>query len=111
MSEVEALCDRIAILRAGKIVFLGTTGTLTEHLQGVKRLRVRFSPPLRADALPMRTCEAEEQGCLICEVPNLTDGLFAIAAAARQHGVSLEDIQVERASLERRFMDMVREGT
>ena len=52
LSEVEAVCGRVAILRAGKIVALQTIGTLRESV--VRRLCVRFrgAPPLGLTATP-----------------------------------------------------------
>jgi ABC-2 type transport system ATP-binding protein len=117
MAEVEGLCDRIAILRDGNLAFLGTPQALTKQLQSAQRLHVRFSPPLRAEGLrteglTIGACqseESEEQGCLVFEVQNLTDGLLELSTAAKEQGVSIMDIHVERASLEQRFMDIARE--
>ncbi len=48
LSEVERLCDRIAVIRAGEIVLL-TTVEEARHMGG-RTIRVRFSTPPPADA-------------------------------------------------------------
>jgi len=47
LPEVEAICGRVAILRAGKIVAMESVSTLRENL--VRRLRVRFRNGTPAD--------------------------------------------------------------
>ncbi|HEV3139096.1 MAG TPA: ABC transporter ATP-binding protein [Vicinamibacterales bacterium] len=50
LSEVERLCDRIAVIRAGEIVLLSTVDE-ARHLSG-RTVRVRFSQPVDAAPLP-----------------------------------------------------------
>ncbi|MDR1619258.1 MAG: ABC transporter ATP-binding protein [Clostridiales bacterium] len=109
LSEVEELCDRIAILRNGEIAFIGTSQALTEQLQDTRRLHVRFSSPVRMDGLAVCVYRTEEQGYAIFEADNLTDGLLELSTAAKKQNSSIDDIKIERASLEQRFIDISRE--
>jgi ABC-2 type transport system ATP-binding protein len=71
MSEVEELCDRLAILRDGKIAFLGTAHELTQRPQGAQRLHVRFSSPVGMDGFTACSYQCEERGYSVFEVETL----------------------------------------
>ena len=110
MAEVEELCDRIAILKDGEIVFVGTANELTEHMQGVYIIHIRFSSPLAIAQLTSCTYKKQERGYFIFETDNLEDGLLELASLAKNQSIPIRDIKIENTTLEQRFIDIAREG-
>lgn len=91
MSEVENLCDRIAILKDGKIGFMGTAWELTNKAGA-------------SSVIQIKTSSGEER----LTTDNMVDTLLEVLHSYRQRQITVEDIKVERASLEERFMDIAR---
>lgn len=91
MAEVETLCDRIAILNDGKIVFCGTASELTDTI-GKKYL------------IHMKT----ERGTETMEADNIEDVLLSLLGELKQKGIKVLDIQVDRGTLEQHFMEIAR---
>lgn len=91
MAEVEALCDRIAILNDGHIVFCGTASELTEKI-GKKYL------------IHMKT----QQGTKTLETDNIEDTLLSLLTRLKQTGDKVVDIKIDRGTLEEHFIEMAR---
>jgi len=111
LGEVEQLCDRVAILRKGRIVVSGTVADLTADkaswIVGFDR-----APPAGFDAAGLRIEEAGEPGRIRLHVDGddaegALDRLLAAAAAA---GLRPRHIQRERASLEERYLEIAGGG-
>jgi ABC-2 type transport system ATP-binding protein len=108
LTEVEQICDRVGVIRSGRLVAEGT----------VDELRARQSLWVRAEPL-------EEARRVIATVPCVErvapsgDGLRvevdpaatpAINRALVQAGVDVHELRLERASLEEVFLELTREG-
>lgn len=91
MSEVEDLCDRIAVLQDGKIIFIGTVDEFTAI--GGKRHIIRIKT-----AYGQKDYEAE----------NITETLFNILKEYKQNDISILDIQTDKTSLEQNFINIIR---
>lgn len=91
MAEVEDLCDRIAVLRDGKIVFVGTVDEFTAI--GGKRHIIRI-----------KTADGQKN----YETENITETLLTVLQDYKQKGISISDIQTDRVSLEQNFINIVR---
>lgn len=91
MAEVEALCDRIAILNQGDIIFLGTVAELSE----------RFG---RVYTIHIKTAQGEES----FESDNIGDYLLTKLTDYKQRDIEVLDIQVDKGSLEQHFMQIAR---
>lgn len=91
MSEVESLCDRIAILSEGKIAFLGTVEELHEKVGKHYNISIR-------------TGEGTEK----YESDNIGETLLALLERYREKGTTISDIQVNRGSLEQHFMKIAK---
>ena len=105
MEEVEALCDRVAIIDGGAIVAVGTISELVaQHsLRGVAL--VLGGPPAAITAAlaavaPHGTVEQTDGALRI--VP--TAGLAPVIAAIEAAGATIEHIESHRASLETAFL-------
>lgn len=94
MAEVESLCHRIAILQQGRIAFLGTVQELTQRMG--KRYTVTFQT---------------QRGQVECSALSLGDCLLEKLEQFRQQGISVEDIQIRRGSLEEHFLQFTQEET
>ena len=110
MAEVEALCDRIAILKDGLIAFIGTAGELTQQMSDTFKVRIRLSVPIPFDALKHSVFTSAAQGYDTFETDSLEDGLSELLAVAKAHGAHVRDLNIEHASLEQRFLDIAKEG-
>jgi len=96
--QVEAICDRVMILRRGKIVADGTMAELREQFGSIT-YTVWFSAPdpARIDktAVPYR----EDEGGLACDAPDM-ETLNGISAAIAAAGGRVERIESRYPSLE-----------
>ncbi|MDN5024730.1 ABC transporter ATP-binding protein [Streptococcus sp. SO4] len=91
MAEVETLCDRIAILNSGKIVFCGTPSELTDKVG-------------RRYYIHLKTQEAEKS----FETSNIEDTLISLLNECKQKKIQILDIKVDRGNLEQHFIKMAR---
>lgn len=53
LAEAEELADKIAIIRAGRIIALGTSSELKQHLLGPAEYRITFKESLNSRQLPL----------------------------------------------------------
>ncbi len=102
MAEVESLCDRIAILKDGKIAFSGGPKELTSVMGTKCQIYVKTSEFLEHDRL--------EQGYYIFQSSNIADTLYKVLENCKKTQNIVLDVKIERATLEQRFMDIAREG-
>jgi ABC-2 type transport system ATP-binding protein len=82
LSEVEALCDRIAILRAGRLAEIGTLAQM-RHLSAVTVEAAFPGVPPALDQVPGVTAVRVTGHQLTCQVRGPIDELLAVLAAAR----------------------------
>jgi ABC-2 type transport system ATP-binding protein len=100
MEEAEALCDRVAVLRAGQVIDTGTPAALIErHGSGT---RVRFDRPAgNADwvrSVPgVQSCTINET---TIEASGATFMVAELGAAAIARGLSPIELRVDQPSLE-----------
>ncbi len=103
LEEAEALCGRIAMLKAGKVVALDTTKNL---LSGFAGLTVR----LTADALPdfWRGRVLRHEGATY--LLSLSDyaELEHLLSALREHGVAIAELALQEADLEQVFLRIMK---
>jgi ABC-2 type transport system ATP-binding protein len=105
LEEAEALCDRIAMLKQGRIVALDATSNLLKGFSGV-RIRLRLSP----DSLPdevRRLHVADEGATRILQVHDYAQ-VEDVLARLRESGVSVLELEVLQADLEEVFVQVMR---
>ena len=112
MAEAETLCDRIAILVRGKIAACGTPEqiTATGNLQTRVRLRTTGGSLLPGTDTHFATFKGEKDGYLEWNCQSTADAVIEILGQVRDAGDTVEDLRVERPSLEERFLELIREG-
>ena len=117
MDEAERLCDRIAIMDAGRIVAMDTPAGLIEANAGA--VRVKFSADRRDDGPPddLRLARRRPARALGASAAGRTvevmgDGpvLAHVAAALLARGLEPSDLRVERPTLEDTFLKLTGHG-
>jgi ABC-2 type transport system ATP-binding protein len=101
LSEVESTCDRIGLIRAGKLV---NTGTLAElRREAPRRVTVRFTRPVDAPvpAVPGVTPRSVEPRAWTVECAGPV-GPFVVSLAA----LPVEDLEIEAFKLEDHVLRM-----
>lgn len=89
MAEVETLCDRIAILNGGRIVFCGTASELTDKVNNKYFIHIKT-----------------QQGNSTFETSNIEDTLLSLLGELKKKRVRVLDIKVDRGTLEQHFIEM-----
>jgi ABC-2 type transport system ATP-binding protein len=109
LSEIELTCDRVAVLRKGKVAAQGRIADLTA--QG-SRYRMAVSPADEALLSAFRETGASVErvnGHLVLTTRDL-EHLNALVDALRTRGSVLSELSPLRSSLEDVFVDLVRAG-
>jgi ABC-2 type transport system ATP-binding protein len=103
LEEAQALCERIAMLKAGRVVALDTTRALLGRIAGLQ-LTMRPQGNLPASVLAHKI--EERDGLLTLRLAQAADvgRVLADCAAA---GCGVEDLEVGRADLEDVFLQLV----
>lgn len=102
MAEVESLCDRIAILKDGRIAFNGTTEELADRMEEGCRILIKTEKPMQDGVL--------EQGYWVFRCENIGESLLRILEICKQQENPVIDVKVERSTLEQGFMGIAKEG-
>ncbi len=89
MAEVETLCDRIAILNNGTIVFCGTSSELTDQVGRTYFIHIKT-----------------QQGNSTFETDNIEDTLISLLDELKQKKIHVLDIKVNRGTLEQHFIEI-----
>ncbi len=89
MTEVEALCDRMAILIDGRIAFCGTASELSDKAGKKYRIYIRT-----------------DRGNEAYEADDIGETLLSLLKELTQQQREILDIKVDRGTLEQHFMQM-----
>lgn len=106
MTEVEELCDRIAILRDGRIVFTGPPSELKSKVGQQNTISLRLSKDI-SDQI-FRSCEYVDtkEGYLSFRTADIGSTLLEILTLSTKLGIEVRDVRTEHVSLEQRFMEI-----
>ena len=104
LEEAEALCERVAMMKDGKIVALDSTVNLLANLAG-KNLRLKLGQAaLPTTLLPL--LKSGESGVFTLALTELNQVEFVLGEL-RKANVTIEDMQLFEADLEDVFMSLV----
>jgi ABC-2 type transport system ATP-binding protein len=106
MSEVQAVADRVAMIREGEIVEVAETGALIGR--ALRRTTVQFKEPVDCDplaALPGVTLLSRGDGQVTLQVKGDMDGLIKALGA-----FPVRDLETTRPSLEEVFLTYYKTG-
>lgn len=104
LEEAEMLCERVAMMKQGKIVALDTTANLLKKLAGKNMRLVIGDAMLPASLLPM--LKNGENGVYTLALAEHNQMEFALSEL-RKANVVVEDMQLFEADLEDVFMSIV----
>lgn len=109
MAEAEELCDRIAIVIHGKLAVLGTPQEVTAAGNKETRisLRTRLGSLLPGKSVGEAVFVESKEGYLEWKARNVAEAVMELLQQVQSNGDSVEDLRVERPSLEERFLEMV----
>ncbi len=104
LEEAETLCERVAMMKQGKIVALDTTANLLSKLPG-KNLRLALGEAtLPTTLLPM--LKSGQNGVFTLALTELSQIEFALSEL-RKANIAVQDMQLIEADLEDVFMSLV----
>ncbi|MDR3644808.1 MAG: ABC transporter ATP-binding protein [Clostridia bacterium] len=109
MAEAEALCDRIAIMIHGKLAVCGTPAEVTAAGSGETRIRLRTA---KGSLLPggdvgQATFVSAKDGYLEWSCRDTASSVTELLRRIQDAGDTVDDLRVERPSLEERFLELV----
>jgi ABC-2 type transport system ATP-binding protein len=108
LEEAQALCSRIAMLKAGRVVALDSTAALIGRISG-SQLVVRLSGGKLPSSLHALVSHPDEllAGDKYTLRVNHHDDVEGLLATIRNSGAKLEDLQLHQADLEDVFMQVM----
>ena len=106
LAEVEELCDRVAIIRSGRIVYEGSLADLHATAPGLYRLRTTD------DAAALRVCRSApgvhsvglEDGTIVFTADE--ESVVALSRALVQRGLGIRSLVPSTATLESLFFEL-----
>ena len=102
LEEAEALCNRIAMLKNGKVVALDNTSSLLKNASSnVLRFKLDAQLPTELAA------QARVTGRIVQFPANDAAQIENYLAAVRQAGLVAEDVEIRKADLEDVFLDVM----
>lgn len=110
MAEVESLCDRIAILKEGKLVFVGSANELTGSCLGESKIYIRTRDEFPEVKLVYSKYTGMEQEYLTVTTSEISDALLELLTKFKEMDNEVLDIKIDRASLEQKFIEIAKEG-
>jgi ABC-2 type transport system ATP-binding protein len=108
LEEAQALCNRIAMLKAGKVVALDSTAALIKRISG-SQLIVRIASGALPEGLKPLVTHPDElvSGDKFTFRVNEYGDVEPILARLREAGVVIEDMQLQQADLEDVFIQIM----
>ena len=106
LEEAEALCNRIAMLKQGRIVALDSTRNLLNSIAGC-RVRLKLTGNLPAALLPQVVEQADDDYLLT--LPSY-QALEQVLAELRLAGVTVQEMALQQPDLEDVFLQAVGRG-
>lgn len=111
IEEAERLCDRVAIIDAGKIVALGSPRELQERSAEQSAIEIRLAQPLRDGAVPnfahaIGSSVSTDKLRLKVQSSQPARTLVELVKWIDAQGYELEDVHLKRPTLEDVFIEM-----
>ncbi|WP_123052803.1 ABC transporter ATP-binding protein [Clostridium sp. JN-1] len=110
MNEIENLCDRLAILKDGKIAYIGTARELTTQIHSKIRLQIKTGKPLKKTDFVHSTYVETENDYHTFITTNISDVLIELLTFLKSSFNPVLDIRIVHQSLEESFLDIAKEG-
>ena len=112
MAEAESLCDRIVIIIRGRIAATGTPAQITAAGNSGTRITLRTKKncllPGEDIGSALFLKQTDDYGIWLCH--DTATAVMGILKEVQQSGDSVEDLRVERPTLEERFLELIEGG-
>jgi len=111
IEEAERLCDRVAIIDAGKIIALGSPRELQEKSAEQSSIEIKLTQPLREADIPkfsnaISSTISEDKRQLKVQSSQTARTLVDLVKWIDAQGYELEDVHLKRPTLEDVFIEM-----
>jgi ABC-2 type transport system ATP-binding protein len=110
LEEAQAMCNRVAMLRGGKVVALDTMKSLIRRISG-SQLIVHIASGALPDDLKHLVSEASSDGAKVSLRVNEYAEVEQILARLREAGVVIDEMQLQQADLEDIFLQIMDGGS
>ncbi len=109
IEEAEVLCDRVVVVRAGRIVADGTPLDLLKRASGATTLWIAAEGPFDPAPLVTAGCAlaGREKDHLLLTTHDPTAAVLALGDLLRAPGVKLTDLRMRRPTLEDVYLELV----
>ncbi|MEY8001995.1 ABC transporter ATP-binding protein [Clostridium sp. Mt-5] len=109
MAEVEKLCDRIAIIIHGRLAVCGTTEQVKSagNKQTSIRLRTNKGSLLPGTNIGEAKFIKTKEGYLEWKSEDIESSILEMLKKVKDAGDTIEDLRVERPTIEERFLELV----
>jgi ABC-2 type transport system ATP-binding protein len=112
MEEAQHLCDRVAVINAGRVIALDTPAGLIGRSSHSTVISFTPSRPLGDDdlaTLPAVASVERKDGRLVINGTNET--VNAVLSLLARHGITAQELRVADATLDAAFLDLTAEPT
>ena len=110
IEEAERLCDRVAIMDAGKIITIGTPREIQAQTLGQSRVEIHLASPLPEIDIPElkedRIQLSDDRRSIVVMSASPTHTLVDLVKWIDQQKLELSDIQLKRPTLEDVFIEL-----
>ncbi len=115
LSEVQRMCDQIAIIDEGKILLSGNTQELRGRLQASQDFRIRVVENLEkagqiAESMDFVTSMMKEADSLVVTIEDPFTNNSTLMQSLLSQGIKLVEFAEEEATLEDLYLDVIKEG-
>ncbi|MDB5962562.1 MAG: transporter ATP-binding protein [Massilia sp.] len=110
LEEAQAMCNRVAMLRGGKVVALDTMKSLIRRISG-SQLIVHIASGAVPDDLKHLVSDASADGNKVSLRVNEYSEVEQILARLRESGVVIDEMQLQQADLEDIFLQIMDGGS
>ncbi len=107
MEEAERLCDRVAVINAGRVIAVDTPAGLAEQTEEQQRIQFRPSVPFDDTLLAFLpdVTSVIHRGDVVMVTGN-SNALNAVTSVLARHQIVARQLRVEQASLEDAFVEL-----
>ncbi len=109
MAEVEKLCDRIAIIKDGKVGFTGRPEELISASRDMTEIALKTAEVISVPELGLSKHVKRENGYDFYNSETLSEALLELLQTYKDNRYSILDIKIKHSTLEEKFMEFSRE--
>ncbi|WFR55889.1 ABC transporter ATP-binding protein [Anaerocolumna sp. AGMB13025] len=109
MAEVEKLCDRIAIIKEGRIGFIGRPEELIPSFTDTKEIALKTDNPCQSTEFTFSKFIKRNNGYDYFETETLSEALLELLKSYKEKDNHILDIKINHTTLEEKFLEFSRE--